>query len=107
MASRRLGMLRPQEAALFLCDMQEKFRPSIQFFMEIVSVSKRLLNASQILGLPVVVTEQYPTGMLSPVSHQQQLGLISPFSCRQLGVVSVSYCNRVLFVFCRTGKDGG
>ena len=62
MASRRLGMLRREQTALFLCDMQEKFRPSIKFFNEIVFMSNRMLIGAQTLGLPVIVTEQYPTG---------------------------------------------
>ena len=47
---------------LFLCDMQEKFRPSIQYFSQIVEVSSRMLKAAKILEMPVIVTEQYPKG---------------------------------------------
>ena len=44
--------------AFFLCDIQEKFKPAIDHFDEIVEVSKRLVSASKILDLPLIVTEQ-------------------------------------------------
>jgi 2-phosphoglycerate kinase len=44
---------------------QEKFRPSIKHFNEIVSISSRILKTARILDIPVVVTEQYPKGILS------------------------------------------
>ncbi|KAK3870723.1 hypothetical protein Pcinc_024074 [Petrolisthes cinctipes] len=60
---RNLGRLVPQNTCLFLCDMQEKFRSSIQYFPQIVEVSNRLLRAFKILDLPIVCTEQYPKGL--------------------------------------------
>jgi len=41
--ARRLGNIKLNEAAFFLCDMQERFRPSIKYFSEILEVSKRLV----------------------------------------------------------------
>ena len=58
-----LGRLAPQSTALFLCDMQEKFRPNIRHFPEVVQISNRLLQAAAILDIPAVVTEQYPKGL--------------------------------------------
>jgi hypothetical protein len=46
------------KTAFFLCDMQEKFRPAIDHFKEIVEVSKRLTLATTILDIPLIVTEQ-------------------------------------------------
>ena len=46
------------KTAFFLCDMQEKFRPAIDHFKEIVEVSKRLTLATNILDIPLIVTEQ-------------------------------------------------
>lgn len=60
MACRLVGHLRPKSTALFLCDMQEKFQGSIQYFDQIVQVSSRILRAAKLLDMPVVVTEQYP-----------------------------------------------
>ena len=61
--SKRLGLLKASTSALFLCDMQVKFAPSIAYFPEIVKNSKRVLGAAQIFDLPVLATEQYPKGM--------------------------------------------
>lgn len=53
--SQRLGA---GETAFFLCDLQEKFKPAIDHFTEIVEVAKRLVSASKILNIPLIVTEQ-------------------------------------------------
>lgn len=58
-----VGRLSSKKTAVFLCDMQEKFRKSIRYFPEIVSVSHRLLKAGKALDMPVIVTEQYPQGL--------------------------------------------
>lgn len=62
MAARTLSRLNTKSSALLLCDMQEKFRNTIQHFLPIVSVSNRMLKAAKILDVPVVATEQYPKG---------------------------------------------
>ncbi|XP_054169159.1 isochorismatase domain-containing protein 2-like [Oppia nitens] len=59
----RVGQLSAKKSALFLCDLQEKFRPMIQYFPAIVEVSRRLLCAAKLLDMPVIVTEQYPKGL--------------------------------------------
>lgn len=46
------------ETAFFLCDLQEKFKPAIDHFDEIVEVGKRLVSASKILNVPLIVSEQ-------------------------------------------------
>ncbi|KAH3877070.1 isochorismatase domain-containing protein 2-like [Dreissena polymorpha] len=58
-----------RNSALFLCDMQEKFRKTISYYPQIISVSGRMLEAAKILKLPVVVTEQYPKGLGPTVSE--------------------------------------
>ncbi|QIX00835.1 hypothetical protein AMS68_006352 [Peltaster fructicola] len=52
-AARRLT--RP---ALFVCDLQEKFRPAIYEFAKVVSTTQKLLKASAILDIPVFATTQ-------------------------------------------------
>ena len=42
--------------------MQDKFRPSIKYFPQIVETSNKLLQVCKILDVPYVVTEQYPKG---------------------------------------------
>jgi nicotinamidase-related amidase len=51
-----------EKSILLLCDMQEKFRPTIKYFSQIVETSNKLLQACKILDIPYVVTEQYPKG---------------------------------------------
>ncbi|XP_022109882.1 isochorismatase domain-containing protein 1-like isoform X2 [Acanthaster planci] len=51
-STKSLGNLAAESTVFFLCDMQEKFKPAIQYFSDIVEVSKRL----------------YPKGLGSTVS---------------------------------------
>ncbi|CAF0709452.1 unnamed protein product [Brachionus calyciflorus] len=54
--------------AFFLCDMQEKFRPAILYFNEIAEIAQRLVTATNLLNIPLVVTEQYPKGLGPTIS---------------------------------------
>ncbi|XP_022099445.1 isochorismatase domain-containing protein 2-like [Acanthaster planci] len=70
MSSRRIGQILIQNSALFLCDMQEKFRPTIRYFPQIVEVASRMFKAAKIMKLPLIVTtEQYPKGLGPTVSE--------------------------------------
>ncbi|KAL6704863.1 hypothetical protein ACN47E_007546 [Coniothyrium glycines] len=53
MAQRRIA-----NPALFICDLQEKFRPAIYEFPKVVATAQKLLTASQILNIPVFATTQ-------------------------------------------------
>ncbi|KAK0398496.1 hypothetical protein QR680_002621 [Steinernema hermaphroditum] len=53
----------PSESVLMICDLQEKFRPNIRYFADIVTITKRLLDAATILDMKIVATEQYPKGL--------------------------------------------
>ena len=44
---RNVGKIRPSSTALFLCDMQVKFRPSITHFDAVVQNSNKVLAAAQ------------------------------------------------------------
>ncbi|KAK6190776.1 hypothetical protein SNE40_002567 [Patella caerulea] len=66
---RKLGNIKLNQTAFFLCDMQEKFRPSIKYFAEITEVAKRLVAGSKILDIPLIVTEQYPKGLGNTVTE--------------------------------------
>lgn len=55
-----LGELNPAKMALMVCDLQEKFGPSIVEFETIVSNSARLIQSANVLQIPILVTEQYP-----------------------------------------------
>lgn len=58
-----LGRVLPGSSILFLCDMQEKFRHSIVYFPQIVSVAARMLRVARLLQVPALLTEQYPQGL--------------------------------------------
>lgn len=70
--ARSLGRLAPSTSALFLCDMQVKFRPMISHFDAVVGNSARVLAAAAHMDLPVMATEQYPKGLGATVP---ELGL--------------------------------
>lgn len=59
----RVGKLLLPRTALLLCDIQEKFRPTISHFDAIVETSSRMLTAARMLGMRIVVTEMYPKGV--------------------------------------------
>jgi nicotinamidase-related amidase len=54
-------------AALVVVDVQEAFRPAVRDFDRVVAGAATLVRGARILGLPVVVTEQYPKGLGSTV----------------------------------------
>lgn len=50
-------------AALAVIDVQEAFRPAVLDFDRVVANIGVLVQGARILGLPVIVTEQYPKGL--------------------------------------------
>jgi nicotinamidase-related amidase len=60
--AQRIAQLSRQKSLLLLCDMQEKFRPTIKYFPQIIETSNKLLQTCKILDIPYIVTEQYPKG---------------------------------------------
>lgn len=58
-----LAGLNPDRTALVVVDLQEAFRPSIDGFDRVVARSVRAVRGAVALGLPVLVTEQYPQGL--------------------------------------------
>ncbi|NXG80292.1 ISOC1 protein, partial [Baryphthengus martii] len=70
-----LGNLTPSSTVFFCCDMQERFRPAIKYFGDIISVGQRLLQGARLLGIPVIVTEQYPKGLGSTVQEIDLTGV--------------------------------
>lgn len=71
----KLVKLSARTSALFVCDMQEKFRSTIQYFPQIVQVASRLVEGAKVLEMPIVVTEQYPKGLGSTVNELNVQGL--------------------------------
>ncbi|KAF1991077.1 Isochorismatase hydrolase [Aulographum hederae CBS 113979] len=44
--------------ALFICDLQEKFRPAIYEYAKVISTTQKVLKAAKILNIPVFATTQ-------------------------------------------------
>jgi nicotinamidase-related amidase len=66
-----LAGLNPDRAALVVVDVQERFRPAIEHFDRVVARCVRAVSGAVALGLPVVVTEQYPQGLGETVAELQ------------------------------------
>lgn len=67
--ARSLGRLLPSTSALFVCDIQERFRPLIIGYPTVIDTARRAIRGATALGLPIVVTEQYPKALGSTVSE--------------------------------------
>ena len=60
---RHENMLDIKQAALVVIDMQESFRQHIPDFSELAARVALVAHAAQLLGVTLVVTEQYPKGL--------------------------------------------
>ena len=60
---RHENTLDPKQTALAVIDVQESFRQPIQDFSELAARVALVAHAAQLLGVPVLVTEQYPKGL--------------------------------------------
>ncbi|ORE06701.1 Isochorismatase hydrolase [Rhizopus microsporus var. microsporus] len=61
--------LAPQTTSLFVCDIQERFKGLIWQYPSVISVAGKMIKASKLLDIPVVVTEQYPKAFGKTVSE--------------------------------------
>jgi nicotinamidase-related amidase len=50
-------------AALIVIDVQEAFAKAVERFDEVAAQTAILVQGARVLGLPVLVTEQYPRGL--------------------------------------------
>jgi len=53
----------PETSLLVIIDIQERLLPAILQQQQVLFNARRLLEAASVLGVPVVVTEQYPQGL--------------------------------------------
>ena len=60
MSSRRLD---PERAALLVIDVQEAFRKAVPGFGRVARGAAALVRGTEAMGMPIVVTEQYPKGL--------------------------------------------
>jgi nicotinamidase-related amidase len=55
--------LDPERAALVVIDVQEGFRPAVPDFDHVARAVATLARGAESMGIPVLVTEQYPKGL--------------------------------------------
>jgi len=59
----KLGIVKRNEVAFILIDIQEKFMPVIYNIESVIANSNILIKGASILKIPIIVTEQYPRGL--------------------------------------------
>jgi nicotinamidase-related amidase len=59
----KLGIIDRKKTVFVLVDIQDKFIPVIKDIDKVISNSNILVKASEILNIPLIVTEQYPKGL--------------------------------------------
>ncbi len=57
------GRLEADRAALVVVDVQEGFRKAIPDFDRIAAAAATLIEGAKAIGIPVLITEQYPKGL--------------------------------------------
>eukprot|EP00929_Paragymnodinium_shiwhaense_P060267 TRINITY_DN30119_c0_g1_i1.p1 TRINITY_DN30119_c0_g1~~TRINITY_DN30119_c0_g1_i1.p1 ORF type:complete len:208 (-),score=55.58 TRINITY_DN30119_c0_g1_i1:200-823(-) len=67
--SASVGRARAEQCVFLLCDIQERFRDKILNMAHVIQVAKTMLAAADLFKVPVVVTEQYPKGLLHTVAE--------------------------------------
>jgi nicotinamidase-related amidase len=94
-----MGLLSRHRTALAVVDVQEGFR-SYETFDAVAAACAKLLQAARVLGLHVIVSEQYPKGLGHTVPEVGEL-LEAPiektvFSAVRAGGFDLQGCDQVL-----------
>ncbi|MEA3343118.1 MAG: hydrolase [archaeon] len=58
-----LGIIKKENTAFVLVDIQERFIPVIDNIEQVISNANTLVDVSKILNIHLIVTEQYPKGL--------------------------------------------
>ena len=91
--SRSPLLMNRDDSALLIIDVQERLVPHIQNHQRVVWQIERLVRGANILGVPVLATEQYPKGLGATVPQLQkhfpdslpEKKMFSCRECRQIG----------------------
>lgn len=59
----RPDTLRPDRALLLIVDVQTRLLPAIADHETVIAQSVRAIRAAELLGLPIIISEQYPQGL--------------------------------------------
>jgi nicotinamidase-related amidase len=57
------GLLDRKESVLVVIDVQEKYIPHLYEGARVIEAARRLIEGAKLVGVPVLVTEQYPEGL--------------------------------------------
>jgi len=69
--------LKFENSALFICDIQEKFRKAINEYDKVILTTQKMLRAAQIFNIPVIATTQL-RGKLGPTDPDLKLDPYNP-----------------------------
>lgn len=61
-----MSLLDQNNAVVLIVDMQEKLLKAV-YDKNVANVAAKMVQAAQILGIPIIITEQYPQGLGSTV----------------------------------------
>src|SRR2546423_11595549 len=84
-----------KRTALVVIDMQESFRHVISDFAETAARIALVAHAAQLLGVPVIVTEQYPKGLGHTAS---EITAVLPAGTEPIEKTAFSSCGAREFV---------
>lgn len=66
------GLLERERTALVVVDVQEAFRKAVGGFEEVARRTAVLVRGARELGVPIIVTEQYPRGLGDTVAEVRE-----------------------------------
>ncbi|XQF94372.1 hypothetical protein ACOBV9_19730 (plasmid) [Pseudoalteromonas espejiana] len=58
-----MNNLDAQQSMLLIIDIQTKLSPAINNFSSLLGCALKLVQGSNVLSIPIMVTEQYPQGL--------------------------------------------
>jgi len=80
--------LSARSSLLLIIDLQEKLMPAIHEADSVVQACRLMIQSAQVLALPMILTEQYPTGLGSTV--RPILDLLEPSGIQPISKVLFS-----------------
>ncbi|MFN8600791.1 MAG: hydrolase [Candidatus Binatia bacterium] len=83
------GLLDRNESVLVIIDVQERYIPHLHEGARVVEAARRLIEGAKLVGVPILVTEQYPEGLghTTPVLRDILPADTTPISKRTMSCV--------------------
>lgn len=89
------GLLDRDDSVLVVIDVQERYIPHLFEGARVVEAARRLIEGAKLVGVPVLITEQYPEG-LGPTTAVVRDAL--PAGCKAIAKRSMSCAGEPRFV---------